>query len=516
MKNIFKYITIAAMAVASASCNDFLDVKPVGTLIPTKTSQYEGLLNDYTNTMNYFMVDDYNFCPYAFKGDNVEAGEAHLKGALKPGGGQNNLYACYLFYEQDMDPEGVPVEWSKGLWKPVSIYNNVIDGVEGLKDNSSYGKGVIAQAKVARAWLYLNATFCYGPMWNPAGPNDTPVLPIRTSGDPNVANGPLATTSQLLDFIKSDLDYACENIPENVSNNCRAGKAAAFALRAEYHMYRQEWKEMAADAAKAWEYAVKNAGGVDNMFYNYNNFSYTGTPAKDPNVDPRTTQKITSTELNYKSSLSKENLLYRPGPQMNFYMRWYPSEEFVECFDKTADLRYATFMLKDEAYAARVNGDVVDDGYRFFDVRHDFLCNSIGLTYPMLLLLKAEAEARTGNAAALASLNTFRKYRYAAGTPELTALAGDALVHEVIKDRRREQGLLDFHRVLDLKRYFYDNGKPWRKDKVVHKGIGGKTYEHPLNGPRFNSYQIDNVTRGFNPDWNLPKITALFEPYNAL
>jgi hypothetical protein len=57
----------------------------------------------------------------------------------------------------------------------------VIEGVEGLDPDSELSREVIAQAKVGRAWIYLNAALTYGPMYDPSAANDTKVIPLRTS-----------------------------------------------------------------------------------------------------------------------------------------------------------------------------------------------------------------------------------------------------------------------------------------------------------------------------------------------
>ena len=41
-----KYIFAATLAATLASCDNFLDVKPVGKMIPTEVSQFENILNN--------------------------------------------------------------------------------------------------------------------------------------------------------------------------------------------------------------------------------------------------------------------------------------------------------------------------------------------------------------------------------------------------------------------------------------------------------------------------------------
>ena len=39
------YILLVMCALECSSCDDFLDVKPVGQMIPTEVTQFENLLN---------------------------------------------------------------------------------------------------------------------------------------------------------------------------------------------------------------------------------------------------------------------------------------------------------------------------------------------------------------------------------------------------------------------------------------------------------------------------------------
>lgn len=163
-------------------------------------------------------------------------------------------------------------------------------------------------------------------------------------------------------------------------------------------------------------------------------------------------------------------------------------------------------------------GDVVyDDGIQLVYYR-DELSITEGVTYPLLLLMKAEAAARINNlSAALADLNLLRKYRYKGPDSDLaggTSLSQDQLLNEILTERRREQPLVSFQRTLDLKRYAQDAGKPWSKDIIVHK-IGEKTYSKSINDAYYQSLPIDNAILQYNPQWGIAENNSLFEPYNA-
>ena len=65
-------------ALAFSACSDFLDVKPVGKLIPTEVGQYENLLNN-SFTVGHHFLDGYWGCPMAYLGDNIQVSENQAK-----------------------------------------------------------------------------------------------------------------------------------------------------------------------------------------------------------------------------------------------------------------------------------------------------------------------------------------------------------------------------------------------------------------------------------------------------
>ena len=51
MKSTKYLLPLVLLGATVASCDDYLDVKPVGKMIPTEVSQFENLLNN-TNTLD--------------------------------------------------------------------------------------------------------------------------------------------------------------------------------------------------------------------------------------------------------------------------------------------------------------------------------------------------------------------------------------------------------------------------------------------------------------------------------
>ena len=138
-----------------------------------------------------------------------------------------------------------------------------------------------------------------------------------------------------------------------------------------------------------------------------------------------------------------------------------------------------------------------------------------GINYPILLLLNAEAVARTNDLSnALNDLNLLRKYRYSntinTDLPGGESMSADELLYEILKERRREQPINSYQRVFDIKRYVFDSGKPWSQTEIVHK-IGEKTYSAPIDNEHY-TLPLSNVVIEYNPQWGLEPNDIYYDP----
>ena len=519
-----KYIILSLLTAAGAmltSCDDYLDVKPIGKMIPTEVSQFENLLNN-VNTLNYFHMDNNGGCSYAALGDNLEISENQLNYNYTATFPNLDILAAYMFYEPMYNPTSTPFTWTYG-YRAIGYFNNVIDGVSDIDNTSSYAKGIIAEARAARAWVYMNLALTYGPMYNPNGSNDTKVVPIRTSGDPTVEETELATTQQIFDLVKEDLDYAVENAPQTVGNPTRASKIAALGLRAEYYLYLRDWQNALADAQQAWQLTQQTKGATANVIYNFRDFYYEATSAVSPEegVSPEYYMTFRGPDNVFTQTGNIENLLWRDAPGGSSTTKYYPSEEWKSIFDHEHDLRWKLFALNVPGYSTTVANVKYDDGVRTIYFRTEKLSTTESLTFPLLLLIKAEAEARTNNlSSALTSLNTLRAFRYDYGKDVSTDLQGgasmgqDQLLNEILTERRREQPLVSLQRTLDLKRYVYDSGKPWSKTTITHRS-GSKQWSKNITDHYFQYLPIDNAILEYNPQWGIPQNETVFNPLGA-
>ena len=78
----------------------------------------------------------------------------------------------------------------------------------------------------------------------------------------------------------------------------------------------------------------------------------------------------------------------------------------------------------------------------------------------------------------------------------------DAMIQEVINERRRELPVGSPKRFFDLKRFCNETGKPWAKTSITHK-VKGVDYKANIESENF-ILPIRNDVLRWNPQWGIP------------
>lgn len=516
MKSKIKYTLLLALALSS--CNEFLDVKPSGKLIPTEAQQLGTLMN-HGNVFDWFYLDNNVGSSYGYRGDNFKMSTTQEM-SFNTSSPNIDRYAGYTFFEPMIDFNAYYYYFWNWNYRTINIYNTIVDGITNLGDQSADAKSIVAQTRAARAYNYLVAAVVNGPMWDPAGDNTVKVMPYRTDSSPTAPNPQLSNTEEMFAKIWEDLDAGLQDMPTLVGNPIWANKAALHAIRAQFFMYKRDWTNMLKEANDSWTAA---GGDPNKLLYNFNDFRYrvVGNPPTD-GTDHAVSLSIEyapggvlNTAEPFSEARGRENLFWRRAASSSGI---YPSDSYIALFDKNKDLRYKLFMLK--GVGATFAGGF-NDGIQLMYYRANKLTRSHGITYPEVLLMRAEANARLNNlTAALSDLNILRRYRYVKTSsdpitvtdlPNGATLSQDQLLNEIIQERRREMPYNSFHRTVDIKRYFHDTGKPWSQTTLTHT-IGPKVFSVTLNKHSF-TLPITNEIIKYNPHWGLTPTEGLWNPF---
>jgi hypothetical protein len=497
------YIALLLFSLAASSCQKYLDVKPKGKLIPSEVEDFDHLL-DNTNIVSWAFLDNNTGCMLGYLTDNLNLSEGIANVSYKANNHPNiDRYYGYIYRQPYKNPATSDYFWDWGTYRTMSYLNNVIDGVNTVKTaaNAKYAAEVIAQAKVNRAWSYFMTTLVYGPVYKPGSANDTKTVPYVTSSDVTAVMPDLSTQEQVFKHVLNDLYEALPDVPVITTWPSRPNKVAAYTMLAYCHLFTQKYDSVLYYSNLAWTQAA--AAGADKLIYNYNSFSW-ATPANVINSE------ILGPDNLLKAANNREMILFRATDAgAGRSSSAYPSDEVIALFDQAADLRFKYFFLSAPGYKTTYNNVTYDDGNKLQYYRGSKTQMTSGFTFPELLLMRAEAYARTNKLQeAIDDLNLLRSFRYVTATTPLVQGTQDQVIEMVLNERRRELPLAHLKRFLDLKRFVLETGKPWSKDKIVHL-VGAQSYEGKIDGPAF-ILPISNLVLNFNPQWGVPLDTRPF------
>ncbi len=234
-----KYISVVLVVGILAGCEDFLNMRPEGTIPST------GL--DYTKSENIFLSVsaayasmrsyDAHVFPYigAFEitSDNADKGST-------PEDNPSMKEMDDLTYDKT---NGLINSLWVGYFDIVSAANYAIHQMPlyvealNLSTDDTYALQCQGEAKTIRAYAYFNLTRLYGRV---------PIIDTILTAE-QLASVAQSTTAQLYAFIEKDLKEAIDVLPKSYSKEWagRINKYTAMALKAKVHLYQQEWDSVA-------------------------------------------------------------------------------------------------------------------------------------------------------------------------------------------------------------------------------------------------------------------------------
>lgn len=436
-RHIFIGIFMATL-LSATGCDDYLDIKPKGQMIPSSTDDYRkvldfvgnknsvGLQSTIYNTygiVNY-LTDDYQVADSATYKTilNVAGVPINDRGDLFKWAKEGAIYT-----EDVEDPDWL------SLYGQIYIANTAVDGVPKASGAESVKKGLIAEAKFHRAFCHLALVNIYAKHYTPTGAATDPGVPLRLdlSLTASLERAPVKT---VYDAIINDLETAIPDLPVTQLYNHRPNKASGYALLARTYLYQGNY-------AKALENA--NLGlAITSFLYDFNTTMNRVSGTANYNAFLTT---IVANAWYDKELICQKEVCMVSGTYHYSYMLS-DAQTINTLYDNVNDLR---FFLK--------FGSLSGTSYTYGELTRRWTSLQyypiVGVTVPEMFLIRAESLARIGGAtnldAAIAALNTLRVTRYITGTYQnyvASSYTKDQIIQLVINERRRE---------------FFGNGLRW-------------------------------------------------------
>ena len=235
-KTLFRFLLagqVATAALSLSACNDLLEPTPVQQLpdnqaIKDAGSARAATIGVYDRVQAYYQLNwpVLGFLP----GENVR-----FNGTL-------NQFLQIDQNQLSADNVLITEAWTQ-MYQAVNGANNVIAALPGINDPLlpvAEKSQLLGEAYFLRALVY----FDLGRGWGG--------VPLALTPTRSKANGQglrRSTQAHTYDQVLADLAQAETLLPESATRN-RAVKAAARALRARLHLYRQQWAEAEASASQ--------------------------------------------------------------------------------------------------------------------------------------------------------------------------------------------------------------------------------------------------------------------------
>lgn len=236
---IVKLFFILFTMIGLTNCEDFLDIRPEGTIPTTGV--------DYTKIENVFLPISASYAKMRSNNSHafpyIGAFEIAADNADKGSSPEDNPPMKEIDELNYQATNGLVNELWIGYFDIVSGANYAIHQMplfeQALLNSNDklYAMQCQGEVKVIRAYAYFNLTRLFGRV---------PIIDTTLSSE-QLASVSQSTAQQLYAFIEKDLSEAIQVLPSSYSNEWagRINKYTAMAIKAKVHMYQAEWDSVA-------------------------------------------------------------------------------------------------------------------------------------------------------------------------------------------------------------------------------------------------------------------------------
>lgn len=391
---------LTASAMLLTGCDSFLDIQPVGKVIPTTAPEFRSLITEAYLTV----PDDRGLA--SFRSDEIKLDATMSSNDL------GSYLDIWRWNDDTPDENTASFSWRQ-FYHVLFIANYVIESERMITDGSTAEiKQMVGEAYMLRAYMHFLLVNLHAPAYTACDPATTKAIPLKLDSD---VDGMLSrnTVEEVYNSIVADLKSAEQYL--NVDSwdagyNYRFTTLSVDALRSRVMLYMGDWTE--AEAAADRVLAIKN--------------TLSSVSSELPNL--------------YNSS---ENILALEQVMSAQYAR-------ALKVDRDFYRRYSTTDLRRRAYFNQVTTSnilIIKGGSNTY---------SCSFRVGEMLLNAAEAACRQNKFEDAADyLLTLQRSRYsdggAAKETAIAAMSSDELLTEILEERARELAF-EGHRWFDLRR----------------------------------------------------------------
>jgi len=424
MKKFSKYIVLFVAAIAVTSCDDYLDITPVGRVIPETLDQYRALLTAaYSNYPEHKSLT-------AVRTDELVLNDLN---------DEINIYKDVYFWKDSNPDKFTQAFQYQELYNVIFYANVIINEASAKLGASDETNQLIGEAYALRALANFDLVNLFAKPYNPATAASDKGVPLALEIDLENVYKP-ETVEVVYNQIISDTQKA-ENLinvdAQIAGKNYRFSKIALYTFESRLYLYQQKWQ-------KSLDAANKALAINSNL------------------IDLKATA-VLATKYNSKESI----LALEDGLINGLKGATYASPDLLSAYNRTTDLRFPLYFVANGS-RFRIQKGGNDDQKSTFRTSE-------------LYLTKAETSLKLNNIGeAKTTVLNFIKNRYsAAGYTELETsinAMNEADLNTFILAERQREFAVEGQRWFDLRRT--------TQKQIVHT-FDGDNYTLLQNDPRY-------------------------------
>ncbi|MBS0030310.1 RagB/SusD family nutrient uptake outer membrane protein [Chitinophaga sp. 22321] len=425
-KIIYATGLVLTMATMS-SCKKYLDIVPVGKVVPTT-------VEDFTQELDIaYLTTDLDKGLAGYRGDEITVNETRSRDV--------DLILNNFLWDENGPAKSLTYGW-RNKYQQLFYANHIIEAAPAATGGSSAQKAqLLGEAYLMRAYVHFNLVNLYGNAYNEATAATDKAVPVITEVDmEKVARR--NTVKEVYTQVLADLEQGLSLVNVDAFETAQSykfSKTAGMAMAARIYLYTHQW-EKALNAAKA-------------VLEKKNTLADFNTSNTLPTLY-NSIETIQAFEQNFNAVLVQTA---------------YVSDKLFSMYNTTGDLRLKIFYGKDSKGKNTVAKTNFGNNYR----------QSFRVAEMYLIAAEAAAQLNQPEVARnYIDQLTQRRHTPAFHATEqirLATLSGKDLLQEIYDERFRELSF-EGHRWFDLRR----TSQP----EIVHT-LKGKSVTLKANDPRY-------------------------------
>lgn len=220
-------------ATALTGCDSFLDIQPVGKVIPTTAGEFRSLITEGYSNVPY----DRGFT--SFRTDEV------LLDATMDANDLSSYLDVWRWNDIASDENTASFSW-RTFYHVLFIANYTIESEQMMTDGSSEEiRQMVGEAYMLRALMHFNLVNLYAPAYTTCEPATTKAVPLKLDSDVESVLG-RNTVEEVYKSILSDLDSAEDYLNAaswETGYNYRFNTLSPDAMRSRVYLYMGRWSE---------------------------------------------------------------------------------------------------------------------------------------------------------------------------------------------------------------------------------------------------------------------------------